>query len=453
MVNDKKQRIRDPIYGLMVFEKDNTTDQTAWKFINTPEFQRLRRIRQLGFSEFVFPGATHTRFSHSIGVYHTARQLIKVIEKLAPKQNRKKAEIAAYAALLHDIGHGPFSHTFETAYSKIYGKKKKHEVWTAEIIKGSKSILEILGDDVAEEVANLLLHKEPSPDIYETVVSSQFDADRLDYLRRDRYMTGVAFGGIDFDWLLDSLRVGQATISAPEDKDDLVEVPVLYLSDKGLQAAEEYLLARFNLYGQVYMHKTVRSAEVMLSHLLMLISKAEDWHKLIEKKSPLGRFLSGKELSVSDYLELDDSVIMECIDKFSEFSNENISDLSKRLRDRRLYKCVDIGKLYKDVKNTNEPALLKFKRELKRVGSKLNYTVLLDEAKLSPYDLHDYDESGALEKVLIGKDSGGDTKANDVAIKSVVVKALDTEKIFRVYVPEENNKNDILTIWREATSG
>ena len=112
----RSYRLRDPVHVLIVFEGVNLRDQLAWELINTPEFQRLRRIKQLGVSEFVFPGATHTRFAHCIGVFHTARQLVKIIERELLAQNSKpdlyREEVALFAALLHDIGHGPFSHAF-----------------------------------------------------------------------------------------------------------------------------------------------------------------------------------------------------------------------------------------------------------------------------------------------------------------------------------------------------
>ena len=134
MSNCKTQRIRDPIHGLIVFEGDNDVDQLAWKLIDTSEFQRLRRIKQLGVSEFVYPGATHTRFAHSIGVFHTARKLAKIIKReVGEGFNQDKADISIIAALLHDIGHGPFSHTFERV-QRQREIAKEHERWSAEII-------------------------------------------------------------------------------------------------------------------------------------------------------------------------------------------------------------------------------------------------------------------------------------------------------------------------------
>ena len=136
------KRLRDPVHGLIVFEDADRdpfgTDLLAWSLMDTPEFQRLRRIRQLGVSEFTFPGAVHTRFAHSIGVFHTARSLVKVIQREMPRHGPafelEKAQVVLVAALLHDLGHGPFSHTFE-GVQEARGVKRRHEQWTADIIR------------------------------------------------------------------------------------------------------------------------------------------------------------------------------------------------------------------------------------------------------------------------------------------------------------------------------
>jgi uncharacterized protein len=204
------QRVRDPIHGLIKFETE--TDKLAWRLLETPEFQRLRRIRQLGFSEFIFPSATHTRFAHSIGVYHNARRLMKVVESAEGKDfDPKKAEIVQIAALLHDIGHGPFSHAFEKAREEVSalegkGLIEKHEKFSAKIIRNKVGnifpILEERIEGLSDRIASIIDSEDPS-DIYHAVISSSFDADRLDYLVRDRYMTGTGTGAIDVDWLID----------------------------------------------------------------------------------------------------------------------------------------------------------------------------------------------------------------------------------------------------------
>jgi uncharacterized protein len=194
----RTQRVRDPVHGLIVFREDNRLDQLVWQLLDTPEFQRLRRIRQLGVSEFVFPSATHTRFAHSIGVFHTARSLIDIIKReisgIDQRFDLKRADVAVTAALLHDLGHGPFSHAFESV-QKSRGIAKRHEKWTGEIIRNPdgmvRPLLERYWPDggFCDAVAAMIEADDPE-DIYHAVVSSSFDADRLDYLRRDRFMRG-----------------------------------------------------------------------------------------------------------------------------------------------------------------------------------------------------------------------------------------------------------------------
>jgi len=205
----KTQRLRDPLHDLIVFDKDDVIDQTAWALINAREFQRLRRIRQLGFSEIVYPGATHTRFAHSVGVYHTARLLLAIAKRQLANFDIPQQQITLLAALLHDLGHGPFSHAFEEV-QKARGLRKKHEEWTIEIITSPvcevHAILAeasgLLGiQNLPERVADIIRQETPRH-IYDAIVSSQFDADRLDYIRRDRLMSGAQAGAIDFQWLL-----------------------------------------------------------------------------------------------------------------------------------------------------------------------------------------------------------------------------------------------------------
>lgn len=275
----KTQRIRDPLHDLIEFGTDEF-DQFLWEVIDTREFQRLRRVKQLGFSELVYPGATHTRFAHSVGVFHTARQLVSLISTRVGKFEKEKAEVALAASLVHDLGHGPFSHAFEEAIKllnkdnahrngeKAPPKLKKHEQWTSDIILGDTEVggvLKARGTDFQEAVSKLLIADTPT-DIYAAVVSSQFDADRLDYVRRDRLMTGAKHGGFDYSWILANLEVGSIPLAIDDEAYSTVDS--LVLGHKALQAAESYVLGLFHLYFAVYFHKTTRSAEKILSAVL-----------------------------------------------------------------------------------------------------------------------------------------------------------------------------------------
>ena len=363
MIDNETSRIRDPVHGLIVFgdrndKAGNETDDIAWRLLNTPEFQRLRRIRHLGFSDLVYPGATHSRFAHAVGVYHTARLLIEVIRRRLKNRefDKERATVALLAALLHDIGHGPLSHVFEQA-SQATGGTKRHEDWSAEILQGDtevNSILQEVDKGLPREISAVIKEEEPK-DIYATVVSSQFDADRLDYLQRDRLMTGVEFAHLDRDWLFDCLEVGSVTI----DEDAPVRVPCLYLNLKGLQVAEEYLEARFRLYKAVYMHKTTRAAEKMLGSMLKTFTLDYRDSQLAQQE-PLLRYFVDESPSLGSYLELDDASVWTTLATLAASSDTHVAELASRLRERRLYKCLDVGMQAQDEAQGN--LYLRFRR-------------------------------------------------------------------------------------------
>jgi HD superfamily phosphohydrolase len=342
------------VHGLIVFRADSRLDQLAWDLIDSPEFQRLRRIRQLGVSEFVFPSATHTRFTHCLGVFHTARSLVSVIEReLKGDFDPNRAEVAVIAALLHDLGHGPLSHTFE-GVQKSLGVRKRHEQWTAEIIRnpdGSIRPFRVHWPDggFCDAVADLLASEDPV-DIYHAVVSSSFDADRLDYLRRDRLMTGTGAGAIDFDWLMEQVRVREIDIEPPdvERDEDRARVPTFCFDPRALRAAEQFLLARYTLHEQVYFHKTTRCAEQMIAKLLRrvveLARKSSTARTTgLKPNHPLLRFFGHDGATLANYLALDDGVVWGAIRDMCDAPDAQLKQLACRLRDRDLYKTLDLG--------------------------------------------------------------------------------------------------------------
>ena len=451
MIDSGTWRIRDPVHGLIVFgdgndKEQNETDQIAWRLLNTPEFQRLRRIRQLGFSDLVYPGATHSRFAHAVGVYHTARRLIDVIRRRLEFSGRtfdhNRARVSLLAALLHDIGHGPLSHVFEQV-SDALGLSKRHEDWSAEILHGDTKVTSILREvDAAlpEEISALLKEEEPK-DIYATIVSSQFDADRLDYLQRDRLMTGVEFGHFDLDWLLDCLEVGSVTI----DEKELVKVPCLFLNFKGVQVAEEYLEARFRLYKAVYMHKTTRAAEKMLNRLLTTAVQ-EMGEDEITNREPILRYFKSESLALGSYLELDDASVWSTLESLASSSYAIISDLARRLRERRLYKCLDVGMRTRSEVQNN--LFLRFRRELRDYYSGHN-RLLFDEAPIRLYEWYSFEDPSALNKILV-KTRAEDQEPKDIANVSDIVPALrDAERIQRVYAPSQCHIREINQIMEE----
>jgi uncharacterized protein len=286
------ERIRDPIHNIIVFDDAGLVDEAVWKLLQTPDVQRLRRIKQLGVSEFVFPSASHSRFAHSVGVFHNARRLVQlikreiVLKRVEGEFNEERAKVALFAALLHDIGHGPFSHAFEEARKALASERqdkasakakiRKHEVFTADMIEEeSGEINQILGQSGvnAKDVADLIRAETPT-DMYHSVVSSSFDADRLDYLIRDRYMTGTGAGAIDTEWLMDNVRVAAIDFSPPDagGGDQIFEHSFCF-GYKARDAAEDFLLARYRLYTNVYFHKTTRGIEHLVSAFFRFIAR------------------------------------------------------------------------------------------------------------------------------------------------------------------------------------
>jgi uncharacterized protein len=441
----KPQRIRDPIHDLIEFGEDDF-EQMVWGLLETPEFQRLRRIRQLGFSELVFPGATHSRFAHSIGVFHTARQLARHIGAKFVSADDKRAETAMAAALVHDLGHGPFSHAFETAAKKLV-KKVRHEEWTIDIIRGDTNVgrvLEKFRPGFKDEVAEVIASRTPQ-DIYGSIVSSQFDADRLDYVRRDRVMSGVHHGGFDCSWLLANLEVDDIPLA--RDDEPIGTAPALVLSRKAFQAAEAYVLGLFHLYFTVYFHKTTRSAEKMLTALLLrlgdLLRDGKSSECGLREDHPILMFI--KDGTLEQYLRLDDFVMWASFEEMASAKDQMISEIATRLKERKLYKAIDVSALLDH--RGGAAATARFKAKLadaKRAGAFGPIDLLEDSATRNPYQRHGFETPESLAKVLIRLSDG--TGYEDLRDCSNVVKSLEEITVFRVYVRNGETKEKAMKL-------
>lgn len=459
----KTQRIRDPLHDLIEFG-DNDFEQFLWKLIDTREFQRLRRVKQLGFSELIYPGATHTRFLHSVGVFHTARQLVNLIEnRIGTDFEPEKAEIALTASLVHDLGHGPFSHAFEEAIKllnkdnaqrageKSPPKLKKHELWTSDILLGDTEVgnaLHSRGSDFQNAVATLLVADTPR-DIYAAVVSSQFDADRLDYVRRDRLMTGAKHGGFDFSWVLANLEV--SAIPLATDDEAYSTVDSLVLGNKAFQAAESYVLGLFHLYFTVYFHKATRSAEKILSAILrrigaLCVDGKEDV-TCLGATNPILGFVQKRDLC--SYLQADDFVVWGSVSTMTGCKDPILRDLSQRLLSRKLYKSVDISNHFEGRGGANGVA--HFRAELtkaKENGDFEDVEIFEDQPSRNPYKRRGYGSPDALSKIHIMNADG--SRSIDLSERSDVVKALQEKTIYRVYARDNNAAEKIRDIIRRV---
>jgi uncharacterized protein len=431
------QRIRDPIHGLIKFE--GKTDKLAWTLLEAAEFQRLRRIRQLGFSEFTFPGATHSRFAHSVGVYHNARRLMKVVQKSEGNNyNEERAEDVLIAALLHDVGHGPFSHAFEKAREELAiinnnGPIEKHEKFSAKIIRNaSGSIFEILnGAEVglADRIAKIIETENPS-DIYHAVISSSFDADRLDFLVRDRYMTGTGVGAIDVEWLVDNLTEKFVNVGQDDDPDPQM-IPTFVFKHKGRQAAEDFLLSRYRLYTEVYLHKTTRGFEAILSRLLQIVGDSSIGSKRLnlDGDDPLLKFMRGDE-SLKLYLDLDDYAIWSSLKRLTSCTEDEARNLAARIYCRDHLHVLD---LFSECGN-DQAKLTNAERDIESFADKeLGITIFKDAPSISLYSTQK-GESEELHKVVRVLDGAGNPREiSDFAETIISRKLREKRRMIRYY--------------------
>ncbi len=306
---------RDPIHDLICIEGD---DAFILDLIDTKEFQRLRRIKQLGLSHFVYPGAEHSRFTHSLGVYNFARRMIEKLTARHKKQRnivkalqQNQREIKA-AALLHDIGHGPFSHVLE----RVFPESPDHEKWTCKILLDKQSevntklrtnrieprkVASIIADGTCAAELDL---EHPEERFLKDIVSSQLDADRMDYLLRDSLMTGSRYGQYDSEWILNAVTIG--TVKLPP---NAKHKTLCLEASKGTGAIEGLLQSRLLMTQYVYGHTTTRAYEGELIQTLLLAAQLVDDLPDGTPK-PVRAFLSNSgRLDTKSYLMLDDEVV------------------------------------------------------------------------------------------------------------------------------------------------
>jgi len=321
--NNKKKIFNDPIYGFI-----SIPDDFIFDLIEHPYFQRLRRIMQLGLSHLVYPGALHTRFHHVIGAMHLMTQAIATIRRKGHEITPDEERAVLIAILLHDIGHGPFSHALE--YDIVH--KVSHEEISGFFMD---KLVQEFGDDM-ERALLIFKNKHHKPFLYQ-LVSSQLDMDRLDYLNRDSFYTGVSEGIIGSDRLIEMLNVHEGN---------------LVLEEKGIYSIEKFIVARRLMYWQVYLHKTVVAAEFMLIHALRRAKQLTKQGEVLFASPALGYFLNNdvtrtdfqKDPSVLDrFAELDDYDILGALKVWQAHPDKILSSLSERLVNRKLFK-IEISK-------------------------------------------------------------------------------------------------------------
>ncbi|MBW7455125.1 HD domain-containing protein [Paenibacillus sepulcri] len=401
---------KDPVHKYIYVQ-----DETIWNLINTREFQRLRRIRQLGTSYLTFHGAEHSRFSHSLGVYEITRKIISQFERGGytdwPREERL---VTLCAALLHDVGHGPFSHSIEQVFDT------DHEEWTCRILLENTEINQVLREcdpSLPERVAAVICKTYNQP-IVVSLISSQMDADRMDYLLRDAYYTGVNYGTFDLERILRVLRPYQGRIVVKE---------------SGMHAVEDYLMSRYQMYWQVYFHPVTRSSEIILRQIFRRARElygggyAFSW--MIE---PLRHLMEGT-LDVENYLLLDEAMAQTAFTQWLKEEDSLLAELCTRFLNRKLYKYITMD-------NADEKLWQEIREQFQSIGLNPDYHLEIDFPYDMPYDVyrlgHDFMDKDERPPILL---LGQDDRLSEISRKSDIIRSITGihQGKYHLYYPEE----------------
>src|SRR5215213_5101423 len=388
------------------------------RLVDSFECQRLRRIKQLGLALFTYQGAEHSRFAHSLGVLHL---ITRVLDRLSEKYTIPvEARAAARAAaLLHDTGHGPFSHVMEKVLNF------HHEEWTRRAVLSEETeigqVLREYSPGFPERVASIIEGKF-QPAALAQLVSSQLDVDRMDYLLRDSLMTGAKYGIYDLEWVINALQIDE-------------ENDRIYVAARGLYAVEEYLQARYYMFRQVYFHRTLRSAEAVLRSVLrralaLLEEGREVW---CAPGTAFEKVLRRRPLTLEEHLEMDDSDVLFHIKQWQRSDDPVLSDLSRRFTGRRLFKAIDLDM----PENERAGFLAAARAEVARAGYEPAYYFIEDHAGDVPYYNY-YSAEGAEPKARIYVEDGyARPVVREISEVSEAVRGLQSYQLNRVCFPPE----------------
>ncbi|KRK79637.1 HD domain-containing protein [Companilactobacillus nodensis] len=380
----REKVFRDPIHNYI-----HVQHRVILDLINTKEFQRLRRVKQLGTASFTFQGAEHSRFTHCMGVYEITRQICDNFQRNYPTKtpgdglwDDNERIVALCAALLHDVGHGPYSHTFEHIFNT------DHEAWTREIITSPETeinqVLRKVSADFPEKVAGVIAHTYENPQVVQ-MISSQIDADRMDYLLRDAYFTGTKYGMFDLTRILRVMRPYKDGIAFDND---------------GMHAVEDYVLSRFQMYQQVYFHPVSRGMEVVLTKLLQRAKDLYEHNHMndFEMPSLLIPFFEN-HVSINDYLLLDDGVLNTYFTLWQDYPDEILKDLAHRFLNRKPFKSAE----YNQVTEKMLPELADI---VESAGFDKKYYTAINTSYDLPYDTYSPNSNKSRTQIEIMNDDG-----------------------------------------------
>lgn len=397
--------LRDPIHEYIHIEY-----QVIWDCLNSPEFQRLRRIHQLGATHQVYHAAEHSRFSHSLGVYEIVRRMVNEVEGLKEALSEEEQIEVMLAGMLHDIGHGPFSHSFESVL------EFNHEKMGALILLGESTIHDVLVShhpDLPKHIVDILQHKHSNP-ILNQVVSGQLDADRMDYLLRDAYFTGTSYGTFDLERVLRTLRLH-------DDK--------LVVKESGVHTIEDYIMARYHMYWQVYYHPVSRSFETILVRFFkrLVVLNAVD-PGISKRFAMFGPFFHEGYPTLKEHFELDEAACLYAFTLARQESDGILKDLATRLMDRRLFEYAEV----------ESPRQVEAQRQnVIEAGLDPEYYFALDTAIQRPYSPYQEKEN-SLIWILNTKN-----EIKELSQASVLVAAIvrgENKKDEKMYFPRETAK-------------
>lgn len=415
----KEYVFRDPVHGDI-----SVQDPTVLALIDSPEFQRLRRIRQLGTSFISYPGAEHTRFAHSLGVYHLMDRVLRHLEERGlVALSREDHVMMCCAALLHDVGHGPFSHLFE----KVMGTD--HEAWVERIITGPETAihrhLRERNPAWPGQIAALVTHRWSGPGYLQDLLSSQLDVDRMDYLLRDSLMCGVPYGNYDLDRLLSTLTLCEGPRG--------LRVAV---TAKGQSAIEAFLLARYFMYWNVYFHKATRSIEAILDRLLhraVWLYRSGGAGALGSVPASVEPFLAGP-VTLAQYLAADEVDVLAAIKAWTSAPDPVLADLARRFLHRRLFRGLRLnGPLAEDLRQA----------VLARVAaagfSPPESYVVSDRTASVAYAYYVAPAADAPHPILVVDRAGGRLQVEEISRRSDVLRGISAEPRARymLFVPKE----------------
>src|SRR6201988_678745 len=410
---------RDPVHNIIRLRTDTAEGELMIKLIDSAEFQRLRRIKQLGLGLYTYQGAEHSRFTHSLGAFHL---MTRGLDRLGERHSISAEDRVAVraAALLHDVGHGSFSHVMEKVLNF------HHEQWTIQVIQSELtevgSLLRSFSPDLPDRVASVIAGKFQPPALGQ-LVSSQLDVDRMDYLLRDSLMTGAKYGIYDLEWIINALAIDEAA-----DR--------IYVQARGIYAVEEYLQARYYMFRQVYFHRTLRSAEAVLRSIIrralaLLDEGKELWYAA---GTAFEKILRRETLTSHEHMQVDDSDFVFHIKQWQNSSDVILSDLSRRFVSRSLFKAIDLDMPV----DQKAEFLINARQTVASAGFDPDYYFIEDHASDVPYYGY-YETEKSEPKSHIYVESGyASPQIREISEVSNVVKGLQhAYELHRVCFPAE----------------